>query len=639
MPATNSNVSIATSSSSSNNGPHLGPASCARNVGSKILRTTANALGVGVFTEIGNIVSAFSDFCEGSTEYATKHANLVRQVKMDLNLATQAASSPQTAVDDSAIASLINGLEMIDQQAAQIEKLSLVLKKTNTNKISRVIYELEDALNRQKTDFTPEPFAYDEIPWKDITDPEASAHRFEAQDPTDQRLNCVKWVYKARWKNQNVVFVEYSGTYSLKKKRKLLMQDLRQCAVGKNRYVLELLGGATPTTNSPHPYVVFRAGGELSHVDFLRKTTSLSALMTFIDGAEQGSQYMFTQGVIYRDGVSVSHTGVATVHPPGIKLLTLTGKQSTKRWAGHIVGDIASEITDAALPLEEIHQVLDACDSEELENKVRNALVALTMPVKKKHILEIAELCKVPLESTWRCVTTPDPPDYIVRPASFGAIVGTNTGRPEMPFTRWIPIASRMSAMVNPKDCPSEWIDKITTRITFKNGSRPTFKDADIPLIAGNSTSGWLRQNVIRNAKGLNSTCRVVLNYWNFPYEKLKNYQAAFDEFLEEHSTYPPRVAHFARRVNLRFIFHLEPDQVTVPVYLHRQPGSQSPRHYWGFLSQFADPTKPPEAPISEIKISYQLDLLTALEGDSWCFRTDQEYDEEYTRIPGSWIA
>ncbi|KAG8698309.1 hypothetical protein FRC09_007300 [Ceratobasidium sp. 395] len=534
---------------------------------------------------------------------------------------------------------------MIDQQAAQIEKLNVVLKKMNTDKMIQILYQLEIALYRQKTDFAPEPFAYDEIPWKDITDAEASAYRFEAQDPTSQSLNCVKCVYKARWKNQDVVFVEYSGTYSLKKKRKLLMQDLRQCAVGKNRHVLALLGGATPTTTSPHPYIVFRAGGELSHVDFLRKTTSLRDLLTFIKGAEQGMQYMFAQGVIYRDGISVSCTGVATVHPPGIKLLALTGKQSTKRFAALIVGDVALEFKDAALPLEEIHQVLGACDNDDLKNKVKNALMALTMPVKKKHILEIAELYKVPLESTWQCVSTPNPPDYIIRPASFGAIVGTNTGRFETPFTRWIPIASRMSTMVNPKDCPSEWIDKICTRVTFKNGSSPTFKDADIPPIARNSDSGWLRrvlysfENVIRNAKGLNSTCRVVLNYWNFPHERLKNYQVAFDEFLEEHSTYPPRVVHFARRVNLRFIFHLEPSQVTVPVYLHRQPSSQSPRHYWGFLSQFTDPTKPPEAPISEIKISYQLDLLTALEGDSWCFRTDQEYDEEYTRIPGSWIA
>ncbi|KAG8784257.1 hypothetical protein FRC12_018852 [Ceratobasidium sp. 428] len=344
----------------------------------------------------------------------------------------------------------------------------------------------------------PEPYAYDEIPWKEIRVTEPLVLQFEAQDPTDQDLKCVKWISKARWKDQDVAYVEYSGTYSVKKRRQLLMQDLRQCAVGKHSNVLELMGGATPTTTSLHPYLVFRAGGELSHVDFLRKTTSLRDLLTFIKGAEQGMLYMFTQGVKYRDGISVSCTGVATVHPPGIKLLTLTGKQSTKRFAALIVSDVALEFKDAALPLEEIHQVLAACDNDDLKNKVKNALMALTTPVKKKHILEIAELYKVPLASTWQCISTPNPPDYIIRPASFGAIVGTNTGRSEMPFTRWIPIASRMSAMVDPKYCSSEWIDNICTRITFKNGSRPTFKDEDIPLIAGNSDSGWLRQVIQR---------------------------------------------------------------------------------------------------------------------------------------------
>ncbi|KAG8784256.1 hypothetical protein FRC12_018851 [Ceratobasidium sp. 428] len=152
-PAANSNVSMATSSGSSNNGSRLGPASCARNVGSKILKTTANALGVGVFIEISTIVQAFSDFCEGSAEHATKHANLVRQVKIDLDLATEAASSPQTIVDDDAIVNLRNGLETIVQEAARIEKLNIVLKKMNTNKIFQVLYQLENALYRQKTDF------------------------------------------------------------------------------------------------------------------------------------------------------------------------------------------------------------------------------------------------------------------------------------------------------------------------------------------------------------------------------------------------------------------------------------------------------------------------------------------------------
>ncbi|KAG9124456.1 hypothetical protein FRC07_011567 [Ceratobasidium sp. 392] len=565
----------------------------------------------------------------------------------------QAAQSPQTMIDDNAIANLQSGLEVILDEAARIEKLRPVLKNMNKEKIYQALYQLESALYRQKTDFALEPCPYDEFPWidaKDISIGTTLANQvIEEYDATNQRLTCVRSVSKARWKDQEVAFIQYLGTNSHKKKREVLMQDIRMCAMGKHENVIELIGGATPTTNSPYPYLVFRTGSELNHVDFLRKATSLRDLMTFVGGAERGSDFMFVQGITYRDGISVSCTGVATIHPPGITLSKLTGKQSTKkhngkRWAGHVLGDIALEFKDTALPLQEIHQILDACHTPKLEDEVSNALIAHTGPAKKKHIFQIAEDFKVPLNLTWQCVTTPNPPDYIVRPAGFGMIEGASDGQSEAPFTRWIPLAGLSSTTANPVDYASEWIDKITTRVTFKDDSRPTFKDADIPVMKGSDHPGWLRrvvlsfEDVMRNARGLNSKCRVVLNYWNQPSEKFNNYQVVFDEFLKENS-YPPRVVHYARRVNLRHIFNVEPGQITVPVYLHRQPGSKSPRHYWGFLSQFADPTIPPESPITELNINYQLDLLTALEGDSWGYRADQEYEEEYVRLPGAWIA
>ncbi|KAG8746282.1 hypothetical protein FRC10_005531 [Ceratobasidium sp. 414] len=80
----------------------------------------------------------------------------------------------------------------------------------------------------------PEPLSYDEILWRDITVTDAPSYKaIEEQDPTDQNLSCVKYVSKARWKNQEVSFVEYSGTSPRKRKYELLRQDLKQCAAGK----------------------------------------------------------------------------------------------------------------------------------------------------------------------------------------------------------------------------------------------------------------------------------------------------------------------------------------------------------------------------------------------------------------------
>ncbi|KAG8716545.1 hypothetical protein FRC08_009305, partial [Ceratobasidium sp. 394] len=311
------------------------------------------------------------------------------------------------------------------------------------------------------------------------------------------------------------------------------------------------------------------------------------------------------------------------------------------RWVGSILNDVTSEVQDTALPLCEIYQVLNACKSnKKLKTQIEAALVAHNVPVKKQHIFEIAESLKVPLKLTWRCETTPKCPGFVVNLASFGTFVGDQSGRSQAAFTRWVPLSTSFtSALLNPSSCPNDWLDKITTRVTFKDGQRLTFKDADIPIIKTTNHRGWLSfENVMRNANGLRSSCGVVLNYWNPPSRRLDDYQAAFDRFAKGNS-YPPRTIHYIRAVNLRFKFQVEPNQITVPVYLHRQPCSQSPRHYWGFLSQFADPTVPPEPPVSDIRITYQLDVATALQGDSWEFRADREHEEEYSKMPGAWFV
>ncbi|KAG9094720.1 hypothetical protein FRC06_010542 [Ceratobasidium sp. 370] len=130
--------------------------------------------------------------------------------------------------------SLRDGLEIILGEAAKIEKLRPVLKSVNKSKISEMLDRLQYALDSRKIDIASEPFPYDEILWRDITVTDSHSYdAIEEQDPADPNLSCTKFISTARWKDQDVSFVEYSGTYSHKKKYELLRQDLKQCAAGK----------------------------------------------------------------------------------------------------------------------------------------------------------------------------------------------------------------------------------------------------------------------------------------------------------------------------------------------------------------------------------------------------------------------
>ncbi|KAG9078103.1 hypothetical protein FS749_009938, partial [Ceratobasidium sp. UAMH 11750] len=437
-PTASASTSTPTSSGSGGNVVRIKPPSWTKNASTGILKTTATSLGVFPVNEIGTMCREVFDFFKAPAALETKHRDLVHQIESALELAKQAMISPQTTIDSNTMTSLRDGLEIILGEAAKIEKLRPVLKGVNKTKILETLDRLQSTLDSRKLDIAynfammsmaqavqynqPEPLSYDEILWRDITVTDSHSYKsIEEQDPADPNLSCTKFISKARWDNQEVSFVEYSGTCSRKRKYELLKRDLKQCAPGKHINVIQLMGGAAPTTIGPHPYLVFQTGGELTYVDFLRGTTSLNALITFLKGTEGGSSWMFSQGVIYRDGISVSYDGVAKVHPPGIKLPKLTGRQSTKRWVGSILNDVTSEVQDTALPLCEIYQVLNACKSnKKLKTQIEAALVAHNVPVKKQHIFEIAESLKVPLKLTWRCETTPNCPGFVVNLASFG---------------------------------------------------------------------------------------------------------------------------------------------------------------------------------------------------------------------------
>ncbi|QRW10811.1 hypothetical protein RhiLY_09810 [Ceratobasidium sp. AG-Ba] len=618
-------------------------------------KALVDTAGIGSFGEMFAMLSKLSCICKTSPDYALEYSNLVQQLEEDLSLTRQAMQDPQATVDDNTMAVLSSTLEDVLEKAAQLESLNPASKRLKTSEIFEQLYGLRESLYHWKTDVAfrfaiapktqtrviveSEPLPYGEVSSRDIDVIDSVACQV-VEDESDRDLIGVKTVSKARCRGQDVHFVEYSGTVSRKKKYELLNQDLKQSVTGRHANVLQLVGGATLSTATSHPYLVFSAGGQFNHIDFLQKTTSLNALITFTRGVQGGSNYMFQQKIIYRDNISVSCTGVATVHPPGIRLSKLTGKQSTKRWAGHILGDVDSEFGNAALPLHEIYQILHACGDKKLKTQVEDNLITLTGVPKKQQIFEIAEDLGVPLKLTWQYQSSANPPDFVVNLASFGTFIGDNSGKSQAQFTRWSPLNDPTSNSLRLHNEFSDWMDNITTRVTMQGGPRPTFKDGDVPAVKQNTYQHWLSfGNVMRNTRGLKSACSVVLHYGNRPSKHLDDYQIAFDGFAER-NVYPDRTVHFIRGINLRFKFKVKPDQINVPVYLHRQPSSQSPRNYWGFLSQFADPTATPQSPVSDIKMEYQLDVVSALEGDSWISRADREYDRnEYAKMPGAWAA
>lgn len=126
--------------------------------------------------------------------------------------------------------------------------------------------------------------------------------------------------------------------------------------------------------------------------------------------------------------------------------------------------------------------------------QVEKAFMACALPITKRKIFQIAAELNVPLKLTRRCVTTGRCPAFVVNLASLGELEGESGGGANSPFTRWRPIRDQPGTLSARKPTSADWVDHITTRVTFKEDSKPTFRDEDIYNRKGsNSRQGWLR--------------------------------------------------------------------------------------------------------------------------------------------------
>lgn len=454
---------------------------------------------------------------------------------------------------------------------------------------------------------------------------------------SDQTL--LKTVAKGRYRKDNVLMMQFSGTCSPKIKQRMFKSHLRYCAMSHSHAnIARFLGGTNPSTLEKYPFFLLRQGPGIDHEEFLQSNYSIKALMEFLKGVQKGTRFIFDQGIKQRDCIQVLPSGEATVYPSGVLMSKFSGYNSTKRSARHLLRDAPR--SGAILPLHAIYELLSAA-STGFQQKALDEALLNTSFITEHTLWRIADTLCLPITRVLH-YTGPEP--------NFTLAAG-DAGQPDLslstkeltrssariPMYGWhkatLGSMPRDERDENPKEKHREWQEQLSSRAMRSHAVTPYFLDCDFPL-SPDSKAGWHRyDHVLQRAEG--SDVDMCLLYAT---ESVVS-SSTVDNLGLESATTGPLFTVESICARLRF-FIPTPGSLPQPMYFHRRLDADAlPREYWGFISDNIDPLATPSDQVKTIPLKYDIHFRTRMKDDSWSERADACLAAGLAKLPGSFMA
>ncbi|KAF8596000.1 hypothetical protein BDV93DRAFT_528319 [Ceratobasidium sp. AG-I] len=446
----------------------------------------------------------------------------------------------------------------------------------------------------------------------------------------------LKTVSRGRYRRDNVIMMQVSGTCSPRIKQRLFRHHLRYCTTAHHFNVARFVGGTNPSASENYPFVLLREGPGVDHETFLQSNYSMKALMEFLKGVQKGTRFIFDQGIKHRDCIQVLPSGEAIVYPSGILMSKFSGYNSTKRAARHLLRDAPR--SGAVLPLHAIYELLSAASTSSQQNALEAALLRASL-ITEHTLWRIADSLNLPITRELH---------YLGPEPNFTLVAG-DVGRPDLAVLVEDMIRSsaritihgwsKASRLSIPRDETAEnshdgWQQQLSSRAMRPEAVTPYFLDCDFPL-SSESRIGWHRyDHVLQKAEG--SDVNMCLLYATKSHIRSSPPRAEND--MTTASTDPLFTVQSVV-VRLRF-FIPAPAQLPQPIYFHRRLHADvSTREFWGFISDKADPLATPSRQVEDLALKYDIHIRTTMQNDSWSGRADACLSAGLAKLPGSFVA
>lgn len=450
---------------------------------------------------------------------------------------------------------------------------------------------------------------------------------------SDQTL--LKTVARGRYRRDNVLMMQFSGTCSPKVKQRMFRNQLRYCAMSHHANIARFLGGTNPSTLEKYPFFLLHESPGIDHEEFLQSNYSMKALMEFLSGVQKGTRYIFDQGIKQRDCIRVLPSGEATVYPSGVLLSKFSGYNSTKRAARHLLRDAPR--SGALLPLHAIYELLSAASTGSQQKALETALLN-TSPITEHTLWRIADGLDLPITRVLH-YTGPEP-DFTLATGDVGQpdlaltteeLTGSSA---RIPMYGWhnASLASGLREE-NTKGNRREWQEQLSSRAMRSQAVAPYFLDRDFPL-SPESKAGWHRyDHVLQRAE-----CSDVDMCLLYATQGITSSPVVKSSGAATAATGPLfTVESICAR--LRF-FVPTPGALPQPMYFHRRIHAGAlPREYWGFISDNIDPLATPSDQVKNISLKYDIHIRTTMKDDSWSGRADACLATGLAKLPGSFVV
>ncbi|KAG8746281.1 hypothetical protein FRC10_005530 [Ceratobasidium sp. 414] len=469
---------------------------------------------------------------------------------------------------------------------------------------------------------------------------------------TESEQTLVKTVATGTYDGGKVIMMQLSGTSSAQIKRKVFWNHLRYCVNTKyahSFYPLEnipqFVGGTNPFALEPCPFVLVRQSPGVDHQEFLRFNRSAKALLTFLEDVQQGSRFIYLQGIKHRDCIQVLPSGKAVVYPSGILRSEFSGRNSTKRAVRHLLRDASH--SDPALPLQAIYELLSAATTTSQRKAIERALVDMDF-VTELALWNVADSLELPITRELHYHGLE--PNFTLSVGDLGQIEPAPRAENIAGASAFIPFQSWRQAVSTGEFThkmfgkgSTKWQKHLSSRAMRLGAAIPYFLDCDFPL-SPDSANGWVRyDNVLRKVEGDQvNMCLLYTTEKGNCFSHASNLEPPTDE--EGGPLFTVR----SICVRLRFEI-LDPYLLPRSIYFHRRPNPGAPpREFWGFISDRKDPLVNPSPRVQEISLRYEMSaetvcsnrhIRTVMRGDSWSGRTNAYVDHQISRLPGAFVA
>ncbi|KAG8716544.1 hypothetical protein FRC08_009304 [Ceratobasidium sp. 394] len=455
---------------------------------------------------------------------------------------------------------------------------------------------------------------------------------------TESGKTMVKTVATGTYDGGKVIMMQLSGTSSAQAKRKAFWNHLRYCVDTNLESIPRFSGGSNPYALEWCPFVLVSQSPGVDHGEFLRFNQSAKALLTFLEDVQQGSRFIYLQGIKHRDCINVLPSGKAVVYPSGILRSKFSGHNSTKRAARHLLRDVGRSNSATALPLQAIYELLSAATTTSQRKAVEQALIdldfitelalwnvadSLELPITRElHYYGLGPNFKLSVGDLGQVEPAP-PTETIVEANAF------------IPFQNWRQVATTIKSTRKESGKGStKWQKHLCSRAMRLGVPTPYFLDCDFPL-SSDSVDGWVRyDNVLRKAEGDQvNVCLLYTTEKSSFSPHVSNLESPISEGGEPIFT--------VRSICVRLRFDIpNPSILPRPMYFHRRPDpSAPPREYWGFISDRDDPLAAPSPKVQEISVRYEMHIGTVMQGDSWSGRASAYLDHQISRLPGAFVT